>query len=201
MKTESILAVPTTEVWNILDYVPQGVIVCLDFTEVDRLLEKAVFNPRNVLEDDPRYKQIIPYAVICHCDDVYLFKRLKETTEKRLHNLYSLGVGGHMNKWGANADVHYIRHELARELHEEVLLKDGCSIIDLKPLGYINDDTNDVGKVHLGILYEIELSSKDIEINEKEKMEGQWIKKSELLSYRSGMESWSQIYCDLKGVN
>lgn len=196
MKTESILAVPTSKVWEILNYTSNGVIPCHGSGEVEKLLEYSVFGPRPTLEEDPAHKQIIPYAVICCGNDRYLFRRLKKTTEKRLHNLYSLGVGGHMNRWGDKADVAYLRHELAREMHEEVNVHQGCTIHDIRPLGYINDDTNEVGKVHLGILYEIELSNTDIEINEKEKMTGQWVDAGKLHQFHDGMESWSQIYCD-----
>jgi predicted NUDIX family phosphoesterase len=66
------------------------------------------------------------------------------------------------------------------------------------PIGIINDDTNEVGKVHLGILYHINLNNKSIEINEKEKMTGIWVKKSDLHEYYPQMESWSKIYVDLQ---
>ena len=68
------------------------------------------------------------------------------------------------------------------------------------PVGFINDDTNEVGKVHLGVLYHINLNNTSIEINEKEKMTGQWIKKSQLKDYYPQMESWSKIYVDLQSL-
>lgn len=102
-----------------------------------------------------------------------------------------------MNPFGRDINVAYMRHELTRELNEEVIIHKGCNINDITPIGFINDDTNDVGKVHLGILYHINLSNKLIEINEKDKMTGQWIKKSELRKYYEKMESWSKLYVDL----
>lgn len=200
MKSELTLAVPTDKVWQILDYKENDVIKVMDMSVMDKLLTYSLFEHRNLLEDDPMHKQIIPYAVICCGDEVYLFHRTKKQTEKRLHNLFSLGVGGHMNPWGDKIDVAYVRHELERELNEEVLVHSDCKIESVVPVGFINDDTNEVGKVHLGVLYHINLCNKSIEINEKDKMTGKWIKKSDLKDYYSQMESWSKIYVDLQSL-
>jgi len=198
MKTELILAVPTEKVWQLLEYKENAVIKVQDAAIMDKLLQNGIFEHRNLLEDDPSHKQIIPYAVICCGDEVYLFRRTKKQTEARLHNLYSLGVGGHMNPYGDKTDVAYMHHELEREMNEEVLVHDDCHVESVVPIGIINDDTNEVGKVHLGILYHINLNNKSIEINEKEKMTGIWVKKSELHEYYPQMESWSKIYVDLQ---
>ena len=82
-------------------------------------------------------------------------------------------------------------------MSEEVLVHNDCHIEELVPVGFINDDTNEVGKVHLGVLYRIVLNNKSIEINEKDKMTGEWVKISELKDYYPQMESWSKIYVDL----
>lgn len=197
MNTELTLAVPTAKLWEFLEYKENGVIKNIDSNIMDRILVYGIFKPRNTLEEDPSYKQIIPYAVICCNDEVYLFHRTKKQTEVRLHNLFSLGVGGHMNPFGDNIDVSYMRHELKREMNEEVLVHSDCLIESIEPVGFINDDTNEVGKVHLGILYHINLTNKSIEINEKEKMTGVWVRKSELKDYYAQMESWSKLYVDL----
>ena len=89
---------------------------------------------------------------------------------------------------------------LEREMNEEVLLHEDCHVESVVPVGFINDDTNEVGKVHLGVLYHINLNNTSIEINEKEKMTGQWIKKSQLKDYYPQMESWSKIYVDLQSL-
>lgn len=200
MKNELILAVPTKEVWQILEYKENAVIEVLQADVMKELLKHGVFGMRSVLEEKPEYKQIIPYAVICCGEEVYLFHRTKKQTETRLHNLYSLGVGGHMNPFGNVIDILYLRHELEREMNEEVLVHDNCKVLDIKPVGFINDDTNEVGKVHLGVLYEIELSNSDIEIKEKDKMSGTWIKRNDLRNYYPKMESWSKIYSDLRQI-
>lgn len=200
MYTEQILAIPTEKVWNILNYQEKGVIKALDVDIMDKLLLHGVFRPRNILEEDPSYKQIIPYAVICYGNEVYMFRRLNKQTEARLHNKCSLGVGGHMNPYGDKIDIDYLHHELEREMHEEVKLGEGCEIVDMKPVGFINDDLSEVGKVHLGVLYHITVSNNHIEINETEKMTGEWVAISDLTKYYSNMETWSQLYCKLIGV-
>lgn len=200
MNTEQILAIPTENVWNILNYQEKGVIKALDVDIMDKLLLHGVFHPRNILEEDPSYKQIIPYAVICYGNEVYMFRRLNKQTEARLHNKCSLGVGGHMNPYGDKIDIDYLHHELEREMHEEVKLGEGCEIVDMKPVGFINDDLSEVGKVHLGVLYHITVSNNHIEINETEKMTGEWVAISDLTKYYSNMETWSQLYCKLIGV-
>lgn len=200
MNTEQILAIPTENVWNILNYQEKGVIKALDVDIMDKLLLHGVFRPRNILEEDPSYKQIIPYAVICYGNEVYMFRRLNKQTEARLHNKCSLGVGGHMNPYGDKIDINYLHHELEREMHEEVKLGESCEIVDMKPVGFINDDLSEVGKVHLGVLYHITVSNNHIEINETEKMTGEWVAISDLAKYYSNMETWSQLYCKLIGV-
>lgn len=200
MTTEQILAIPTENVWNILNYQEKGVIKALDVDIMDKLLLHGVFRPRNILEEDSSYKQIIPYAVICYGNEVYMFRRLNKQTEARLHNKCSLGVGGHMNPYGDKIDIDYLHHELEREMHEEVKLGEGCEIVDMKPVGFINDDLSEVGKVHLGVLYHITVSNNHIEINETEKMTGEWVAISDLTKYYSNMETWSQLYCKLIGV-
>lgn len=200
MNTEQILAIPTENVWNILNYQEKGVIKALDVDIMDKLLLHGVFRPRNILEEDSSYKQIIPYAVICYGNEVYMFRRLNKQTEARLHNKCSLGVGGHMNPYGDKIDIDYLHHELEREMHEEVKLGEGCEIVDMKPVGFINDDLSEVGKVHLGVLYHITVSNNHIEINETEKMTGEWVAISDLTRYYSNMETWSQLYCKLIGV-
>ena len=198
MKTELTLAVPTSKLWQILEYKENAVIKVIDTDVMTKILSEGIFEHRNILENDPSHKQLIPYAVICCGDELYLFHRTKKQTESRLHNLYSLGVGGHMNPFGDKLDLAYMHHELEREMTEEVLMHDECRVERIEPVGFINDDTNEVGKVHLGVLYHIILNNKSLEVNEKDKMTGMWIKKEDLHKYYPQMESWTKIYVDLQ---
>jgi predicted NUDIX family phosphoesterase len=140
-------------------------------------------------ETDSSLKQIIPYAIIRFGHQVYLVKRTKRQAEARLHDLYSIGLGGHISE-SVDETSDVIRAALARELEEEMNIS-GPS--QAKYVGIINDDTTDVGKVHLGILHEVLLEGDYCRIREKENMTGNWCEISALGNHYDAMESWSQI--------
>ena len=164
------------------------------------------FVKRSELEEDPSFKQIIPYAIISNknrtkrsrqSQSFYLFRRTSGQTEKRLHNKFSLGVGGHMNPDDSmESKEQYLIDELKRELFEEVKLLNGCLIEDIEFIGFINDDTIPVGRVHIGLLYNIHVSNKEVYINETDKMTADWIDKSNLAEFYGGMETWTKIAFD-----
>lgn len=142
-------------------------------------------------ETDSSLKQIIPYAIIRNGDQVFLVKRTKRQAEARLHDLFSIGLGGHISEsLEGGADV--IAAALARELEEEMVVDSPSTV---KYVGIINDDTTDVGKVHLGILHEVLLENDSCRIREKENMTGNWCAIPSLAMYYDSMESWSQIVC------
>ena len=87
-------------------------------------------------------------------------------------------------------------YELKRELSEEVKLLNGCLIEDIEFIGFLNDDTIPVGRVHIGLLYNIHVSNKEVYINETDKMTAEWIQKSDLVEFYEGMETWSKIAFD-----
>ena len=191
-----MLAIRTDELWDILAYKEQGFIEG-DSDLLKTIVRKGLFRKRDELEKDPSFKQIIPYAIISVKESFYLFKRTSGQTEKRLHNNIHLGVGGHMNpRRSAELDDQYIISELKRELSEEVILSGGCIIEDIKFIGFINDDSIPVGRVHIGLLYNIRLSSKDVVINETDKMTGSWTEKSDLIERYEEMETWTKIAID-----
>ena len=193
---ELVFALPTKEIWNLLTYKEQGLI----FGKSDSLkmiVQKGMFRKRNELEKNPSFKQIIPYAVISNKESFYLFKRSSGQAEKRLQNLFSLGVGGHMNPGNTmEPEEQYLIDELKRELFEEVRLLNDCAIEDIEFIGFINDDTIPVGRVHIGLLYNIHLSNKEVYINETDKMTADWIDKSNLAEFYDGMETWTKITYD-----
>jgi predicted NUDIX family phosphoesterase len=196
MMEELVFAFPTHELWKLMTYKKKGLI-----RENSEVLKKIVLNGlflrRSELEEDPSFKQIIPYAIISIEESFYLFRRTSGQTEKRLHNKFSLGVGGHMNPDDSMVPKEqYLTDELKRELYEEVKLLNGCLIEDIEFIGFINDDTIPVGRVHIGLLYIIHVSNKDVYINETDKMTADWIEKSNLAEFYRGMETWSRIAYD-----
>jgi len=201
-KEESVFAFPTDEFWKLMTYKKKGLIK--ENGEVlKRIVQNGLFLRRSELEEDPSFKQIIPYAIISNKEperngeSFYLFRRTSRQTEKRLHNKFSLGVGGHMNPRGSmESKEQYLIDELKRELFEEVKLLNGCLIEDIEFIGFINDDTIPVGSVHIGLLYDIHVSNKEVYIYETDKMTAEWIDKSNLAEFYEGMETWTKITFD-----
>jgi predicted NUDIX family phosphoesterase len=210
---ELVFAFPTDEFWKLMTYKRKGLIK--ENNEVlKRIVQNGLFLKRSELEEDPSFKQIIPYAIISYKEpenrtwrdklrgvrqsqSFYLFKRTSKQTEKRLHDKFSLGVGGHMNPNDSmESKEQYLIEELKRELHEEVKLLNGCFIEEIEFIGFINDDTISVGRVHIGLLYNIHVSNKEVYINETDKMTAEWIDKSNLAEFYEGMETWTKITFD-----
>ena len=193
---ELVFAIPTVELWDLLTYKEQGLIHG-NSDVLNRIVQNGLFRKRNELEEDPSFKQIIPYAIISCKESFYLFKRTSMQTEKRLHNQMTLGVGGHMNPSNfMDSKKQYLIDELKREFFEEVKLLNACIIEDIEFIGFINDDTISVGRVHIGLLYNIQVSNKSIYINETDKMTADWVKKQDLAEFYEGMETWTKIIFD-----
>lgn len=193
---ELVFAIPTVELWDLVPYNEKGFIHG-NSDVLKKIVQNGLYRKRNELEEDPSFKQIIPYAIISYKESYYLFKRISGQTEKRLHNKFSLGVGGHMNPdKSIESKEQYLIDELKRELFEEVKLLNACLIEDIEFVGFINDDTISVGSVHIGLLYHIHVSNKDVYINETDKMTADWIEKSDLAEFYEGMETWTKITFD-----
>ena len=154
--TEHVLVVPTSEFQHVGYF--QG--IC---TDVGRYLshlltpELISYRPRDAMEEDPSFKQLIPYVIFRHQDDrgrVHLFQYTRGSGqgEKRLHAKRSIGVGGHISTedagfaQGANPYQEGMRRELDEEVSIQTEYQDRC-------VGMINDDETEVGKVHLGIVH------------------------------------------------
>jgi len=154
--------------------------------------EQSFFMPRAEVEEDPAYQQIIPYVVFRHGDRYLLTRRLRASTEKRLRQQYSLGVGGHINP----GDLDHgdpVMDGLRREFEEEVVY---AGEIEVTLLGLINDESAPVSRVHLGLAFLVEGSSPEIEIRETKKLAGELLTLEEMRIYYLEMEGWSQIVYD-----
>jgi len=203
---ELVFAIPTDRFWKLITYKKKGLIK-ENSKVLKRIVQNGLFLRRSELEEDPSFKQIIPYAIISNKEpelsgvrqsqSYYLFRRESRQAEKRLHNKISLGVGGHMNPGDLmESEEQYLIDELKRELYEEVKLLNGCLIEEIEFIGFINDDTIPVGRVHIGLLYNIHVSNKEVYINETDKMTADWIDKPNLAEFYEGMETWSKITFD-----
>lgn len=156
---------------------------------------------RGDAEENTNFKQPIPYAVIRRGNELFVYERLKGGGETKLHGKLSLGAGGHMNYDSGMRDfTKVVKVNLERELEEELNIFSayGDSVISLNPktIGFINDDTNEVGKVHIALLTIIDLPIEaEVTVRETEQLEGSWITLEELQKEEvySRLENWSQI--------
>lgn len=161
---------------------------------LDALIE---YGPRQALELDPSKKQLIPYVVLVSPDQkIFTMRRKATQAEARLHHKLSIGVGGHMEREDAHDERSAIMAALWRELKEEVCWEDEAQA-SLRFIGLINDDSTEVGQVHLGLCFICEGAPETITTREVEKMEGWWAQREWLETQREAMESWSALAIEL----
>lgn len=161
--------------------------------EVFDTLSKYEIKRRGDMEEDPTYKQLISYCILENeHDEILVYERLSGGGESRLHGQSSIGVGGHMNDvLGAESINEVLRINAQRELEEEVGLPDHKSQ-NLGYIGFINDDTNEVGEVHLGVVFKIKVSSIDVEAKETDTLRIKWVDQSKIDNYDE-FETWSSL--------
>ncbi|MCR4412689.1 MAG: phosphoesterase [Thermoguttaceae bacterium] len=194
--SEHVLVVPT-EVFHRLGYF-QG--FCGD---VDRYLGQLLdpkhihYRPRHEVEQDPRFKQLIPYLIFCHTDAsgrlaIFRYTRGGAQGEARLRSKRSIGVGGHISTIdrGADGSADPYAEGMRRELEEEVVLDTPYTS---RCVGLINDDQTEVGRVHLGVVHRIDVQRPAVRPRESELVECGFYPVEALLADLSGFETWSQI--------
>lgn len=162
----------------------------LNIDKVAKSIEQSFyFAPRSKAEYDFEAKQIIPYVVLMSGSTVLLVRRFRTQSETRLHDKYSLGLGGHINPEGESF-YEILRNGIIRELNEELILDEP---LKYTLAGVLNDNTTEVSKVHLGLVYIANVNACKVQIREKDKMKGEFVSVDRLSDYLSKMESWSQI--------
>lgn len=177
-----------------MDILPDGSWQGLKTTDFDRYLaivhKSMRFMWRSEMEQNPFYKQIIPYLVFTHGNKYFLMQRTASASETRLQNKFSLGIGGHirMEDMTSGSVIDWAK----REFNEEVAYHGELSV---KPIGIINDDSNPVGQVHIGFVLLLEGDSSDIKVRSELKS-GQLIDLKGCHDQYEGMETWSQIVFD-----
>ena len=154
------------------------------------------FKERPAAEIDPSHKQLIPYAIFHHAGRYISYTRGGSSGEKRLVAKRSIGIGGHINPIDASQDslgetMYY--NGVEREMAEELVIGGTHT---QKVLGLINDDSSEVGSVHLGVVHLFELSSDDVRSNEDAIQDLRFDSLAELHANRDQLETWSQICID-----
>lgn len=165
---------------------------------IPRILEarNTRFVPRSQAEDDPSWKQIIPYVLIRKGDRLLHYVRGKGSGEKRLVAMGSIGIGGHINHRDKSLfaeGLEFYEEALQRELHEELRM-DGR--FRTRAVALINDDSTPVGQVHLGIVHLCELAEENVAKGEACITDLRFLTLPELLERREQMETWSQLSLD-----
>ena len=165
---------------------------------VDAFLSRGnnFFLPRSEAENNPNYKQIIPYALIVFRKTVLHYVRGKKAGEQRLIAKGSIGVGGHMNEGDESLfamDEQAYRAGVEREVNEEIKID---TPFEDQIVALLNDDSTDVGRVHLGIVHVFKLTEPKVEKREAMITGLTFLPKNELLARRETMETWSQICVD-----
>jgi predicted NUDIX family phosphoesterase len=196
VETEHVLVVPT-ELFHEVGYF-QG------FTEqVDQYLERLLdpacisYRPRHEMEEDPSFKQLIPYVLFRYTDEagaiqLFQYTRGKGQGEKRLHSKRSVGIGGHISSIDAAVDSGSDPYQegMRRELEEEVIIDTPYTV---RCVGMINDDLTEVGKVHLGVVHLFDVERPDVQSREDEIREAGFRPVAELMGQLDQFESWSEI--------
>ena len=159
---------------------------------VKSLLEnpQLLFMQRDLAENDPTYKQLIPYVVFQSPKGFFNYQRGNASSETRLRMLRSLGVGGHIEKEDGDIGQNSYVKGLWRELKEEVGIDPSNNI---KLLGFINDDSNEVGKVHLGIVHLYQLETSDLESKELNLTDCKFSSISKIKEEEESFETWSRL--------
>lgn len=145
------------------------------------------FLPRSLMEQDPTYKQIIPYVIYHYNGTYFVMQRTSNASEQRLKNKFSLGIGGHVRMEDVEGKA--IIDWAEREFHEEI---DYQGTLILEPVGFLNDDTNPVGQVHLGFVILAHGNTDQIKVKSELKS-GYLMTLSEIESLSTQLETWSHI--------
>lgn len=156
---------------------------------VGALLEAVVrhgrFDPRDEVEGDPGRKQIIPYLVLRDGEATFLMRRTRAGADVRLHDRFSIGIGGHLEP-GDGSPLGGLQREWREEIEADF-------VPAFSPIGLLNDDTTAVGAVHLGIVYTADAAGRRVAVREMDKLSGAFATRDEVRAVTDSMETWSRL--------
>lgn len=166
------------------------------------------YRPRSLMEQDPSFKQLIPYVVfrVLSRDGQYHYfhyTRGSGQGEKRLHAKKSVGVGGHISLEDTQHPDAYaagMMRELTEEIEFGAIRQQAADVGKSaserslgKIVGLINDDSNEVGRVHLGVVHLVELIEPRVAAREKDLLDAKFSSPQDLMAMMDQFETWSQI--------
>ena len=155
---------------------------------VSALERDGRYEPRDRMERDPSCKQVIPYLVLRDGHRFFLMQRTTGGVDVRLHGRYSIGVGGHLNPGDGG-----LLGGLEREWREELVAD---FVPDFRLVGLLNDDTTDVGAVHLGAVYVADAAGRPVAIRETHKLTGAFAEPEAVAEVADRLETWSRLVFD-----
>jgi predicted NUDIX family phosphoesterase len=186
---EQVLVVPRAVV------MPAGGWLGIRGADLDEFLvtvaRHGAFLPRPAMEADPSFKQIIPYLVLRDGPGWFLMRRTRAGGDVRLHDRWSIGVGGHLNPGDAT-----VAGGLVREWNEEL-------VADFTPefefVGLLNDDSTPVGEVHLGAVFVANAAGRPVGIRETDKLTGEFATSEAVAAVAEDLETWSRLAFEALG--
>lgn len=199
MTEESVLVFPTS-VFEEIGFFRGVSREVAPFFANEELKQSLTYMPRSKAELDPNFKQLIPYCVIKFAVGqrdsekgvFFIYQRTKKGGESRLHDKWSIGVGGHISSEDGVANLSCSYEEgMRRELEEEIALYGNFKE---EKLGMIYDDSNDVGKVHFGVVHLITLGIESaLKPTDESLDKGDFVTYTWLLENIDKFENWSQM--------
>jgi predicted NUDIX family phosphoesterase len=183
VRTELVLGVPRDRVpgglaWRGVQGVPIEPFL-------DAARDHGEFRPRAEAEVDPSWKQIIPYLLLRDGERIFLMRRTRAGGDERLHDMYTIGIGGHVNPDDADV-IGGLRREWAEEIEADFEP-------EFQPIGVLNDDDNAVGAVHLGLVFSADARSRSVDIRERHKLEGAFASVEDVTAVADKLETWSAL--------
>lgn len=153
---------------------------------------KLSFRPRTEIEGDARYKQLIPFVIIRRGGQI--MRHLRGSGDDRLAWSWSLGIGGHINPGDVQGSLPFYRRAMLRELHEEVRMTGPYST---RLVGIVNDNSDEVGRTHLGLVFLVELDYGEVKPCEDGLVAAGFEHPDDLRSRRHQFENWSRHLLEL----
>jgi predicted NUDIX family phosphoesterase len=194
MTDEDVLVVPTAAALEELGggSAWHGILPAGETALADLIRRLGAFRPRSSMEEDPSWKQVIPYPVLRDGKRWFLMRRTRAGGDARLHDRYSIGVGGHVNPADGGLDGD-LSNALRREWTEEL---DVDFVPAFRFIGLLNDDTTPVGAVHLGLVFEGDAAGRPVTIRERDKLTGRFAETHEVAAVAESLETWSRLAFD-----
>jgi predicted NUDIX family phosphoesterase len=194
---ERVLVLPRDAVPGGCDFLGVRAITATDVDAVrDAIARQGRWVDRPIAEDDASTKQVIPYVVVrdhsVEPERVFLMERTEAGGDPRLHHRATIGVGGHLNPVDETdaGGRDSLTAGLHREWREEL---EAAWEPAFEPIGFLNDDRNPVGRVHLGVVFAVDAGGRPISVREQRKLSGRLVPVAALSGLWDRLETWSQL--------